>query len=180
MKQLILGMALSLFGMTAYAVPISFEFSGGSIETTGCLCLGNYSDNAGSAWLDDGESANFTFGTASVLGIGSGVLTATVDFLSPIANGESVDGHFSVASIGLLSGGKWTGGSVDFNYNTGLYMGTARLFFDAIDTGLQLGPHFKLTGSITNLGSVSVPEPTPLALLGLGLLGLAYRQRCRQ
>jgi hypothetical protein len=178
MKNLFAGLIISACSLQAFAVPINFEFSGGSLDTSGSsVVLSSYTANSGSAMLDDGEWANFTFGSASVVGFGNGDLELTVDFTSPIFGSESVNGAYSVASIFIFSAGEWEGGYTDFDYLSNGYAGTARLSFDAIDTGLQLGPHFEFNGTIKNLGSTAVPEPGSMALLALGLIGLGVSRR---
>jgi hypothetical protein len=178
--------ALFLLGTSAAnAISVPFSWDGGSISATGALALAVYNPTTGSAGsLGDGEtSGSLHFGTVSVVGLGDGQLTVAVDFVAPDTNPASpgVTGPYSVASVFIFSSGKWSGGSTLFDYSYDGYVGMARLDFDAIDTGLQIGPKFDFFGTITNLGSrpaVQLVEPAVLVLFAIGLTVVAgFRRR---
>lgn len=187
MKKILCSALLSGVAFSAHAVPIPFEFVGSSLGASGTFALGSYSSNAGSAWLDDGESQSFVFGAVDVLGFGWGTLTLTVEFVNPAELDVGVSGPYSVIAVGIVNDGNWSGGSTDFAYTYNGYSGTARLTLSPIDdTCFLCYPTFEFVGKITNLGSsaapVPVPAPTTLSLLGLGLLGtgaaLRRHRRC--
>lgn len=170
MRRFLLSLILAGASVSAYAVPIPFDFSGGSLSATGAVALASYTPNSGSALLDNGESQAFDFGMVSVLGFGSGQLTVSVDFVSPIFGSAGVTGPYSVFNVVLVNSGQWSGGSTTFNYNYLGNAGSAQLAFDPINTTCFLcQPAFTFTGTLTNLGSMPVPEPGALTLLGIGL-----------
>ena len=175
--------ALTLVAGGAQALAIPFSWNGGSLNADGALALASYSPTSGSAGsIAVGDTVGgLNFGTVSLLGGGSGTLEIGVNFVDPNPSGQSVSGPYSVLSLGFISGGTWSGGSTDFGYSFGGYTGTARLTMDAIDTGLQFGPSFTFTGSITNLSQelASLPEPGTLAmvLFGLAAFGFAGRRK---
>ncbi len=182
MKSYLLGLILACCALSVSAMPINFAFDGGSASATGAVGIGSYTGYSGSASLDDGESANFTFGNAAFVGYGDGELSIGVNFISPIFGEESVTGAYEIWSLGFIAGGKFAGGSTIFDYIAGDYVGSAELTLDPFDVKMQCGACFNFDGKITNLGSVNtqeVPEPLSAAFLGLGLLafGLTRRQR---
>ena len=182
LKSTVLAISLGLlFSGTAHAIPIPFEWTGGSIEATGAFALASYSPNAGStSLLDYGESqGGINFGVVSVfLGVGAGALSVAVDFITPVSTTETVTGPYTVYSAFFFSGGTWTGGSTDFAYNYMGNSGMARLTMTPIDvTPKQSGNQFSFFGSITNLGTVPLSEPGTLGLLGFGLVTVAAIRR---
>jgi hypothetical protein len=182
MNRLLLSICLLIAAGAANATLIPFQFNGGSLSATGAIALSGYSANSGSASLDDGGSASFTFGTVSVLGGGIGNLTLGVNFVSPINGTQGVTGPYSVFAVVLYNEGHFSGGSTDFAYNYLGNVGTGRLTVNPIDARCFFCyPSFTFSGSITNLGSraTQVPEPGTLALLGSGLLALGMIRRHR-
>ncbi len=177
---------LALAG-TAAAAPIPFQITGSDLnvvfddESGG---IGAYLDESmdAPAYLDEGESFNFNFGTVLSAAFGSGIAELVVHLATPAPEGVVSDqGEFSVFSLFIftLADLDW-GGPVQFGYSyAGLGGGVLALSLRDFE-GI-VGGGLALNGTITNVKSpdtpVSVPEPGILLLLGSGLLATAATRR---
>jgi len=197
MKNIVIFAVLTLLAGATHAMSVPFAWSGGSLQASNLLAVGEYSASAGStSALAVGESAVWLdFGSASLVGVGAGTLSVSVDFTTPEPTTQTVSGSYSVLSFFRYSNGSWEGGTTDFAYTYGDFSGVARLAMYAFDTGWQKGTNFYFFGAITNLSQgvglteipgssgprVALTEPGPLALIGLGLvmIGVIRKKQTR-
>jgi PEP-CTERM motif-containing protein len=174
----------------ANAVPVTFDLAGGPksyVQVTDfdpgffCLFCGldvDLSSGLGSLsrQLDTGESWTFDFFEISFFGIGggTGTISAALGFDSPTGAptvGGTGNGGFATF-LGFITGGNLTWSS-PISYYT-LADGTSYSVAFSNLSGVTTS-----TATVRATISRSVPEPTTLALFGLGLLavGLARRRR---
>jgi hypothetical protein len=174
----------------ANAVPVEFDLAGGPksyVKVTdfdpGFICLFCGIDvdlNSGlgnlHSSLDVGQSWTFDFFEISFFGIGggTGTISAALGFDAPTGAptvGGTGNGGFATF-LGFITGGNLTWNS-PVSYYT-LADGTSYSVAFSNLSGLTTS-----TATVRATISRSVPEPTPLALFGLGLLaiGLARRRR---
>lgn len=133
-------------------------------------------------WLQDGQTQTVDFFTFTTSGLGAGnySVAATLGFDQPLigaaGSGSGTFGTF----FGIISGGSltWDSNTIPdtftFNGNT-----ISVDFQDGWTVGF--GDTATVHAYITNVGggTASVPEPSTLLLLGVGLLGLAAGTRKR-
>lgn len=140
----------------------------GAIGSLGNFGSFEFTDLEINFWVDDSE--DFA-GTAASAGNGDLWLTFTSDLLSGFGTNLGT-GSDSGSGSSILDA---VGGLAMSNFDTNLEAGggDALLTSSFQDTGLtgnKLGGTFEITGN-------SIPEPSSLALLGLGILGFGLRAR---
>lgn len=168
------------------------------LPTNGCELLGDGLSPGGHAFVNDGDTWSFDFGSLFIVpgwigGDQNASVSVNFDF-DPTATGDT--GDTAKGKYGILFG-IFTSGSLKWDSNNA---GADPLIFNAgnaqfqlsLDnlSGFQIGNAVDLTGSITMLshvdlpgdhGTSAVPEPASWALMlgGFGLAGVAMRRRPR-
>lgn len=160
--------------------PTSVGFTGGTVQfwhdTTANLTGANYNTGTGfgngSLWLDlvgiAFDDPLHPFSCTGVTLCGTGVLTGTVDIngsgLLGVTGLGAADSYFNTNGTPAIG----TGNLADFQIGSNAN--------NQNPIGFIMGTHG--TASISNVRN-SVPEPATIALLGLGLLGIAVSGRKR-
>ena len=128
--------------------------------------------------LDVGQSYTFDFFDLTVFALFGGAtasIEATLALLEPASSHVGSGGGFFGTILGVISGGGlyWDQQPEPVDLGDGSYLGVA------FENLLEFGVGNRTTGSatVTRYGAVSVSEPGTLALLGLGLLALAFSLR---
>jgi hypothetical protein len=184
--KIFLGIAL-LLGLStqAQAVPITvdnpdwyeFRFGGTGSDASGCLPSGCTPSNSGNSEFV-GDSP-WTFSAAGLV-----ELFVTDAFLSGDIF-EVFDFGVSVGTTSFASTGATTCGSdpvdcyADANFSSGSFLlgaGDHSLTFSMVASPYGGGAAFFRVDSII----AGVPEPSALALLGLGLVGLGFARQRKQ
>ena len=192
-------LAIGLLGLacSANAVPVTFDLDGASssvevrdfegsflcgLSACGIDATLSSGFESLSATLEPGESWTFHFFDLSFhgLGSGSGTIAASLGFDSPIGapNAEGTGSGGFLTAFGAVTGGNLTWATQPGTFS--LLDGTMySVFLENLD-GLALGT-VAVNGTITLLqgpgGSVSVPEPGTIGLLGMALLGMGLGAR---
>lgn len=189
--------ALLCLAASAAATPVTFDLAGSPTSSasitsfqgdwlcnfTGCGASVNLNPNLDSLnrTLSAGESWAFDFFTINFYGLGggSGTIAASLGFDSPLgaptAPGTGLGTFFT---SWILTGGSllWSSQPGDFV----LADGTAYTVAFENLWGIEYGSNVTVSARLT-LNSeptvVAVPEPTTVALLGLGLLALGFATR---
>jgi len=148
-----------------------------------CTATPDMASNLGSVgmMMDVGSTWTFDFFDIVVNGLGlvtNATVSATLGFQSPVntsnATGSGAFGTF----FGAISGGwlHWNDAS-DIAVGDGTWLSVD--FSDLLELGL--GNSATVTATVTRYGEVaSVPEPSTLALFGLGLMGIGFGARRKQ
>jgi len=192
---LVAGLAFLGFQAPAGATPIRFEIAGASASTSGVSAGStvNVTPSAGLAqvfYLDVGQTTNpFNFLDITVTGKGvvGGMINAALTFTDPTTtSAQGVLAGFSVILGWQSPGSLWVvndPGPIAFG-NGGLFdvdffgFSTAGSFCQTLSGSVTAS--VKLLRAPTVAGPpVSVPEPTTLSLLGVGLLALCALRRRR-
>lgn len=201
-RTLLAAGALACLSLSAQAVPVTFDLAGSPVSSvdvvdfqgnslcnwTGCGVFATLNPSLDSLnrTLEIGDSWSFDFFTLGFdgLGGGTGTISATLGFDlptgAPVARGTGTGGFGTF--FGILSGG-----ALNWVTQPGLFAledGSQYSVSFANVSGLALGA-VTVGATITLLqgagtSAVSVPEPGPLILFGLGLLGVGFFAGRRQ
>lgn len=180
--------------LSANAIPVTFDLAGAPTSSVdvdfqpGRVCVGcgisatlNPLLGSLNRTLDVNESWEFDFfdlGFYGLIGGGEGTIQASLGFDSPLgapnADGSGEGGFFTLF-------GAITGGNLTWQQPSAFSLADGTLYSVAFENlhGITLDST-TVSGTITLLqdsGSVSVPEPGTMGLLGLALLGMGFGAR---
>ena len=191
-----LGAGLLALSFSASAVPVTFDLSGSSsasvVDFDGGLLCGifgcgveatiNPELDTLSATLNPGDSWVFDFFDLTFWGLGggTGTIAASLGFDAPAGapNAPGTGSGGFGTFLGAISGGEltWVTQPGSFSLSDGTIYS---VMFENLH-GLTVGSA-TVSGTITLIqgpgGSVSVPEPGTMGLLGLALLGMDFGAR---
>ena len=188
-KALLLGAMLACCAGAAEAAPVSLTWN-----TTSSGIYGGWPGTVGEAVtvtfvVDNGGTSTLSQSWASTDFVSYAVTGASGWSFSSTAAPNTVSGAFSTDALGAVTGaGNWSrspAGPVAASWttvNTGYWFNNAQNGIAYVGAGYEQGLTVdnvgnNLIGASWTAALVSVPEPTSLALLGAGLLGLGFGRR---